>query len=143
VALVGLWLTAGEKVTHDPLRLLLFPVAVLGAWLITFLAMAVVGTLAFRVDSATSLFEIWMGLYALLSGYLVPLELFPPWVAALARWLPFRSMLGFPVELVTGLLTRQQALLELGIQWGWIAGLLLLVRTSWRSGLRRFAAFGG
>jgi ABC-2 type transport system permease protein len=103
----------------------------------------VVGTLAFRLDSATSLFEIWMGLYALLSGYLVPLELFPPWVTALARWLPFRSMLGFPVELVTGMLTRQQALAELAIQWGWIAGLLLLVRHAWRVGLRRFAAFGG
>jgi ABC-2 type transport system permease protein len=143
VALVGLWLTAGDKLTHDPLRLLLFPLSVLGAWLITFLAMAVVGTLAFRVDSATSLFEIWMGLYALLSGYLVPLELFPPWVSALARWLPFRSMLGFPVELVTGMLTRQQAMTELAIQWGWIAGLLLAVRHAWRAGLRRFAAFGG
>jgi len=143
VALVGLWLTAGDKVTHDPLRLLLFPVAVLGAWLITFLAMALVGTLAFRADSATSLFEIWMGLYALLSGYLVPLELFPAWVSTLARWLPFRSMLGFPVELVTGVLTRPQALAELAIQWTWIAGLLLAVRLAWRAGLRRFAAFGG
>ncbi len=143
VALLLLWLTAGEKLTHDPLRLLLFPVAVLGAWLITFLAMAAVGSLAFHVDSATSFFEIWMGLYALLSGYLVPLELFPPWVSALARWLPFRSMLGFPVELVTGMLTRQQALIELLIQWSWIAGFLLLARLAWRSGLRRFAAFGG
>jgi ABC-2 type transport system permease protein len=52
-------------------------------------------------------------------------------------------MLGFPVELITGLLTRQQALLELAIQWGWIALLLAGVRAAWRSGLRHFAAFGG
>jgi viologen exporter family transport system permease protein len=143
VAGVALWLTAGERLTRDPLLLAIFPVAVLGGWLITFLAMAIVGTLAFRVDSATSLFELWMGLFGILSGYLVPLELFPPWVQGLARALPFRSMLGFPVELVIGLLPREQALAELAIQWGWIALLLVLVRAAWRSGLRHFAAFGG
>jgi ABC-2 type transport system permease protein len=143
VALLGLWLTSAEKLTRDPLLLALFPLTVFGAWLITFLAMALVGTLAFRADSATSLFEIWMGLYGLLSGYLVPLELFPPWVSSLARWLPFRSMLGFPVELVTGLLSRPQALAELAIQWAWIAGLGVVVHFAWRAGLRRFAAFGG
>jgi ABC-2 type transport system permease protein len=143
VAGVALWLTAGERLTRDPLLLALFPLTVLGGWLITFLAMAIVGTLAFRVDSATSLFEIWMGLFGVLSGYLVPLELFPPWVQGLARALPFRSMLGFPVELVIGLLPRQQALTELAIQWGWIALLLVLVRVAWRTGLRHFEAFGG
>ena len=143
VALLALWFTSADRLTHDPLLLALFPFTVLGGWLITFLAMAIVGTLAFRVDSATSLFEIWMGLYGLLSGYLIPLELFPAWVVALARVLPFRSMLGFPVEMVTGLLTRQQALVELCIQWGWIAALFIGARAAWRAGLRHFAAFGG
>jgi len=143
VALFALWLTSAERLTRDPLLLALFPLTVLGGWLITFLAMAIVGTLAFRADSATSLFELWMGLYGLLSGYLVPLELFPAWVTSVARLMPFRSMLGFPVELVTGMLTREQALLELAIQWGWIAGLLLGARAAWRAGLRRYAAFGG
>jgi ABC-2 type transport system permease protein len=143
VAGVALWVTAGERLTHDPLLLAIFPLTVLGGWLITFLAMAIVGTLAFRVDSATSLFEIWMGLFGVFSGYLVPLELFPDWVRALARVLPFRSMLGFPVELVIGLLPRQQALLELVIQWGWIALLLAGARLAWRAGLRHHAAFGG
>jgi ABC-2 type transport system permease protein len=143
VAGVALWLTSADRVTHDPLLLALFPLTVLGGWLITFLAMAIVGTLAFRVDSATSLFEIWMGLFGIFSGYLVPLELFPPWVIALARLLPFRSMLGFPVELIIGHLTRPQVLLELAIQWGWIGLLFLGARAAWRSGLRHFAAFGG
>jgi ABC-2 type transport system permease protein len=143
VAGVALWLTAGERLTRDPLLLALFPLTVLGGWLITFLAMAIVGTLAFRVDSATSLFEIWMGLFGVLSGYLVPLELFPGWVQGLARVLPFRSMLGFPVELVIGLLSRRQVATELLVQWAWIAILLVGARAAWRAGLRHFEAFGG
>jgi len=140
---VALWVTSAASLTRDPLLLALFPLTILGGWLITFLAMALVGTLAFRVDSATSLFEIWMGLFGVFSGYLVPLELFPGWVRTLAWALPFRSMLGFPVELVTGLLPREQVLLELAVQWGWIALLLLAASLAWRSGLRHFAAFGG
>ena len=143
VAGVALWVTAGERLTHDPLLLAIFPLTVLGGWLITFLAMSVVGTLAFRLDSAASLFEIWMALFGVLSGYLVPLELFPPWVRAVADALPFRSMLGFPVEMIIGLLTREQALHGLLVQWGWIAFLLVAVRLAWRAGVRHFAAFGG
>ena len=138
VAVVG-----REHVTSDPLLLALFPASILGAWFITFLAMAVVGALAFYVDSAASLFEIWMGLFGVFSGYLVPLELFPPWVAALARWLPFRYMLAFPVEMLVGLLPRERALAEFAVQWLFVAALGAAAAGAWRRGLARFAAFGG
>ena len=36
-----------------------------------------IGTLALYVESAASLFEAWLGISAVMSGYLVPLDLFP------------------------------------------------------------------
>jgi ABC-2 type transport system permease protein len=143
VALVLLFTVGGTHLTRDPLLLALFPVTVMGGWLITFLAMSIVGALSFYLESATSIFEIWLGLFGVFSGYLVPLELFPPWVTALARALPFRYMLAFPVEMVIGLQSRARALTELGIQWAFVAGLALVAAGFWRLGLRRFAAFGG
>ncbi len=143
IAVLLLFTVGGTRVTHDPLLLALFPVTVVGAWLITFLAMAVVGALAFYVESAGSIFEIWLGLFGVFSGYLVPLELFPPWVAALARALPFRYMLAFPVEMVIGMQSRGRALAELGIQWLFVAVLCAAALGTWRLGLRRFAAYGG
>jgi ABC-2 type transport system permease protein len=95
------------------------------------------------MDNSTALFEVWLGLYMLLSGYLLPLELFPPWLAEATRWLPFRSMLAFPVEMVVGVTTRGGALAQFGVQAAWIAGLGAAAAVSWRRGLRRFAAFGG
>ncbi len=141
---VGLLLAVGgSRITHDPLLVALFPLTVVGAWAITFLAMSIVGALAFYIDSAASLFEIWMGLQGVFSGYLVPLELFPRWVGLAARFLPFRYMLAFPVEMITGMQSRERALLELGIQWAFVAVLLAAAGAIWRAGLRRFAAFGG
>lgn len=138
-----LWGLGGEHLTRDPVLWAVFPVSIAGAWLITFLAMSIVGALAFYVDSATSLFEVWMILFGVLSGYLVPLDLFPAWVTAAARFLPFRYMLAFPVEMAIGMLSREQALLDLGRQWGFVGLLGVLAAAAWRLGVRRFAAFGG
>jgi ABC-2 type transport system permease protein len=131
------------RLVRDPLLLAAFPVAVLGAWLITFLAMAIVGALAFWIESATSLFELWMALFGVFSGYLVPLELFPGWLQRAASALPFRYMLAFPAELLAGMLPRDRALEQLAVQWLFVALLYAGARTIWRFGVRRFAAFGG
>jgi ABC-2 type transport system permease protein len=141
---VALLVTVGaDHLTHDPLLLALFPLTVFGAWAITFLAMAIVGALAFWVESATSIFELWLGLFGVFSGYLIPLELLPAWVQVLSRMLPFRYMLAFPAELLTGMLPRPAALRDLAIQWLFVGVLLGGARLAWRLGLRRFAAFGG
>ena len=143
IALVLLWAVGGDRITHDPVLLAIFPVSVVGAWLITFLAMCIVGSLAFHIDSAGAVFEVWLGLFGIFSGYLVPLELYPRWVYEISYLLPFRYMLAFPVELVTGGLTRAQALAQLSAQAAFVAVLLLVAVGMWRLGTRRFAAFGG
>jgi ABC-type uncharacterized transport system permease subunit len=52
-------------------------------------------------------------------------------------------MLAFPVELVTGGLSRGQALAQLGAQQAFVLLLLGAAAWMWRLGTRRFAAFGG
>ena len=74
---------------------------------------------------------------------MVPLELMPLWVARLARVLPFRYILGFPVETLIGLESDATALRELGVQWLFVAFALAMTLLLWRKALRRFAAFGG
>jgi ABC-2 type transport system permease protein len=128
---------------HDPALALIFAASLAGAWLLIFFTMVVMGSLAFFVDSALGIFELWLGLHAIFSGYLIPLEALPRWVRQAADVLPFRFMLGFPVETLVGLLDRQQALAALGAQWGYAALFGALALWVWRVGVRRFAAFGG
>lgn len=143
IAVTLLWTVGGGHLTRDPVLLAVLPLALFGAWLITFLAMAIIGSLAFFIDSAGAIFEVWLGLFGILSGYLVPLELYPAWLGAAARFLPFRYMLGFPVEMIVGMTPRADALRELAVQWTFVVVLFLGTRAAWRVGLRRFAAFGG
>lgn len=132
-----------DAVTHDPVQLLLVPITILGAWAVTFLIMIVIGSLAFRWESALGVFDLWLGLYFVFSGYLMPLELLPPGLQAVVRWLPFPYMLSFPVENALGLIDRAATLRALGIQWAWAAVLLVAALGSWRSGVRRYSAYGG
>ena len=135
---------AGPRLAvHDPVLMAVLAASLLGAWLLVFFVMVLLGSLAFFVDSALGIFELWMAVFGLTSGYLIPLELLPAWVQPALRVLPFRFMLAFPVETLVGLLSRGAALRQLGIQWAYIfvvgAGALAV----WRAGVRRYGAFGG
>jgi ABC-type uncharacterized transport system permease subunit len=52
-------------------------------------------------------------------------------------------MLAFPVEMIIGMQSRGRALLELSVQWTFVALLLAGAAGMWRLGVRRFAALGG
>lgn len=143
IALVLLFTVGAEKLTHDPLLWVAFPVSIFAAWLITFLALSCIAALAFYVDSINSVAQLWFGFFTVFSGYMMPLEIFPRWLAETARWLPFRFMLAAPVELITGGGSRADALATLGIQALYIGVLALGARASWRAGLARYSAFGG
>ncbi len=102
-----------------------------------------IGALAFYVESALAAFELWLGVHFVMSGYLVPLELLPGWVARLAAVLPFRYTLALPAETMVGLLDRGAAVRELGIQWAYVIAFGVAAALVWRRGMRRFVAFGG
>ncbi len=143
IIVASMWWLGGDVVTHDPVQLAIVPASLLGAFLLTFWAMAAIGTLAMFLESSIAVFDLWLGLYTVLSGYVMPLALFPEGVQAVLVWLPFRQMLSFPVENLLGLMSRETALCSLLAQWGYAGGFALLAHQLWRAGMKRFAAFGG
>lgn len=156
---IGILLTmARDQLTHD-LRLLgLFLLALPAAWLVNYLAMAAIGLLALWIDSALGLMYVWMGLFTLFSGYILPLSLLPAWLRQVADVLPFRYILDVPVKILLGwpipggdgrgqvlrdtTTGWHQALHAVGIAYLYIAALLVVLVLMWRRGLKRFGAFG-
>jgi ABC-2 type transport system permease protein len=143
IALVLFVSAAGERVTAEPALLAIFALSLIGGWLLNFLSMVAIGTLAFFLESALGIFGLWWALLSVFSGYIVPLELFPEWLSSAVQVLPFRFMVSFPVEALTGQLSPERALGLLAGQWGWVAAFWVIAAVSWRVGMRRFAAYGG
>ena len=106
--------------------------------------MAVIGALAFAIDSSSSVFELWLGLYGVFSGYLIPLELFPRWleVTREAPAVPLHAVLpgrdDHRPDPARGGAPRARPPVDVRGR-----ARALAARITWRAGLRRFAAFGG
>ena len=144
VAFVLLWTSGRESVVDDLAQVAWVVPALTMAWLINFSIQVAIGSLAFFYTKSLAMLDLYFGLFAVFSGYLLPLPLLPSWVGDVAAVSPFRGALSVPVEIMTRA--------ELGS--GGAAGLVLfsaawaLVMFSvalgvWRLGLRRFEAVGG
>jgi viologen exporter family transport system permease protein len=120
-----------------------FLVSLFGGWLITFLVNVAIGTLSLYMESSTKLMDVWLALFFVCSGYLYPVDLFPPVWRTIIDWLPFRYQIGLPVELMTNAHGFGEALGLLGRQWLWVGLMLVISLGLWNRGLKRFAAFGG
>lgn len=143
VALLALALLGSAALPRLPWLWLAWAVAMLGSWAITFLSGFAIGCLAFFVESSAKIMTVWLSLFYVFSGYLVPVELFPPGLSAVSDWLPFRYQLGLPVELLTSAHEPGAALVLLARQWLWVALAGGTAALLWRRGVRRFAAYGG
>jgi ABC-2 type transport system permease protein len=143
LAILALALTSGRWLVSDlPSAAVLLP-AIVGAWCIAFFANLWIGALGLFLTQSIKLMDAWLAGYFVLSGYLVPLALFPGWLAWLPSWTPFRYQLSFPVELMTGGVSYPEALPLLGAQWAWVLVLAIGCALTWQAGLRRVAVVGG
>jgi ABC-2 type transport system permease protein len=142
IVLAFFWVGRGHVTTDAP-HVVIGVVGIFGAWAVVFAAMLVVGSLGLFWESSLALYDLWLGLFFIFSGYLMPLSFFPGWLRTLSYWLPFRYTLAFPVEAILGLAPLREVLGSLVVQWAYVAGLLALALVLWRRGLARYAVFGG
>lgn len=125
-----------------PITLTLFFSALAAAWILRFLSQYCFGILAFWISQAITLNEIWFAGMLMLGGVVAPLDLFPEPVRVIANYLPFRFMLSFPVEIVSGRATPTDLLVGSIAMIFWVAFFVMLYRWLWSKGIRQFSAFG-
>jgi len=125
-------------------RLAVTALAVVLAAAMRFFISFTTGLLAFWTTRATAIMEVHAGVSLFLAGRIAPLALLPPAVASVASVLWFRSMLAFPVDLLTGTVQGADAMLRgFAAQVVWLAFWALACRVAWTGGLRRYGAVGG
>jgi ABC-2 type transport system permease protein len=129
--------------TFRPIDIVVFALAIWGAYLVRTVTYAVVGMSAFWTTRIWPIVQVVMTLELLLSGRLVPLSLMPDWAQSLANVLPFKWTFGFPIETVVGRLPDSELLGGLLAQVAWVVVGAIAVRVVWRIGIRRYSAVAG
>ena len=127
----------------SPAGWLVVGVAGIGGFFLNVMMALAFATIGFWTTQAGNLYSLWWGIGAFLSGLIAPLALLPGLVAGIARVMPFRSSMGFPLEIALNRLTDGEIVLGFAITGIWIAVFTVLYRLGWRFGLRRYQAVGG
>jgi ABC-2 type transport system permease protein len=139
---IGLSLVFHPTIDPRPLEVVVFLVAIWGAYVIRSLNHFVLGMVTIWTTRAGAIFQVWFLSELLLSGRLVPLTLMPHWAQTLSSWLPFKWTFYFPIEALIGNMSTARLIGGLGMQVLWTAIAALLVAGSWRLSVRHYSAVG-
>ena len=138
----ALWLVFDPVIDPSPLEVVVFTLAIWGAYLIRTMFLSLLGMITFWTTRVSAIFELAIALELLLSGRLVPLPLMPDWAEQLAYALPFMWTFYFPIEALVGDFSTAELLGGLAAQAFWVLVLTGVVLFVWRFAVRRYSAVG-
>jgi len=97
---------------------------------------------AFWLTRVSAINQSYYVLVLFFSGQLAPLSLLPVALRAVATALPFRWMISFPLETLLGRSSGAELAIGYAAQLAWLGVSLVLLRVTWRAGVRRYSAVG-
>ena len=117
--------------------------ALLLAAVLQFLFTYILALSAFWTERVHGVVGVGATLIFLLGGVAAPIALLPVGVRPWGEALPFRAMMGFPVEVAVGSLSRGGIVGGYLWQAAWAVVFVPLSVALWRRGVRRYTAVGG
>jgi ABC-2 type transport system permease protein len=142
IVILVAWLSPAIAYPLSAGRAAAFALAVAAGFTLSNVMSSAFAMLSFWSTLSGNVYGLWIGVGQFLAGWIAPLALFPAGVRLFASWLPFRSTLGFPVEILTGQLSWPEMGFGFAVTAGWILFFLAVYRHLWRLGLRRYEAVG-
>ena len=130
-------------VSLEFIRVLLFLAALVLAVALNFLIFYGISAISFWLIDIGFLFEGIRIVFILFSGGIFPLEVFGSTFVRIMDFLPFKSTVSFPINVLNGKIPMPQVFEGLLVQCLWIAGCYFLANLLWRVGGRRYVAVGG
>jgi ABC-2 type transport system permease protein len=127
----------------DVNAILTFAVSLLLAMLVSFAWRFCVNITALWSADALGFARLGYTLAMFLSGFLVPVTFFPPWLRTIANLTPFPSIIEIPVQIWLGILAGPAATAALFQQAFWLGVMMLIGRLMLAAGTRKLVIQGG
>lgn len=137
------WLLGGLPPPASALALALYLVGLLLAYLIGVLIGLLIGMISFWTLEMIGFQFVLRFVSQFFGGALVPLQFFPPALAALSSFLPFQAQAYLPLEIYLGQVRGSAIAGALALQAFWVVLLYVIARLVWRRAVRRLVIQGG
>ncbi|WP_027410009.1 ABC transporter permease [Anoxybacteroides tepidamans] len=124
-------------------QLLLFLAAVLLGAALRFLLSYTCGLLGFWVTKVAAIYGVLEVISLFLSGRIAPLEMLPPFLQQWSIFLPFRYMIGFPIDIINKAANGDGIMKGFVIALIWAAVFIIVLQFVWKAGLKKNQAVGG
>lgn len=122
---------------------LALPLTLALGWLLSYTFRFVVNLAAFWTPDARGIGRIAFMVMNLLSGFFMPLRLFPDWFADLCRLTPFPALVNTSIEVYLGVLTGPALWSAVANQVFWVLAFSLLAHLVLSAGVRKLVIQGG
>ncbi len=120
-----------------------FVVSLALAFLLGFLLDLCIGLIGFWFLEVSSLLFIYMLLNFFLSGHMFPLDLLPESWQTVVGYLPFKYLAYMPAAIFLGKVPEEELWQEIGLEFAWLVGLVVVARILYARGLKRYSGYGG
>lgn len=129
-------------INSDIAYLLLLAGMIILAFITELLIAYLIGMIAFWTDEVSGLYTTIDRLTKFFAGGYFPLNLLPAFFVNLSFALPFAYSFYIPAQLYLKKISPVTALKGLGVQLVWIVLLYLLIKITWKKGLRKYEGIG-
>ncbi|AHV97582.1 ABC transporter permease [Paenibacillus sabinae T27] len=131
------------RLPHDPAAWAGFLVMLFFSFLINSQLNVITGLLAFFVENNEGLMRMKRVVVDLFSGLIIPISLFPGWLSAILKLLPFQAITYLPGSVFTGRVQGVGIWNVFGVQLIWFALLLIPLFWLYRAARQRLFVQGG
>ena len=143
IALIFVWFRRYITLPNDSMTYLWSFVSLFMAALIQFFISYALSMMAFWILEISTIIFIVYSFEYFLGGQMFPVDIMPPAIQAVMKWLPFYYELFCPIAIFLERLKGAELYQALVIQAGWVLATWAAARLMWRRGLGHYQAVGG
>lgn len=124
--------------------LIVFPISILLAYLITFYLDYFIGLFGFYTESVWGLTTTKEIIISVFSGALIPLQFFPDAIQKVLFWLPFQAMFHTPITMITRPNQSWDVFIPmLGVQVFWVIAIYIAAKLFYNQAVKVLRISGG